>query len=187
MESPGRIRLPELSIFRKYSLALRQEFSQAEDVLAALRETYAEVEESTGVISEPLQARSAVVRRPGPAEIIEAEPEAKPPAPPEQRGKTFRLDSLPEQEPEPAAAPAAPGPPPPPVPARRIFEDDDPRSYLKRLAASRPVEFPDDESAEAGSTTGSVEDEEDGPRATSPTDEESFWNRAKRRPKKDDQ
>lgn len=48
-EESAQIRLPELAIFKRYSLALRQEFADLEEFVAVLEKSYAQAVERMGV------------------------------------------------------------------------------------------------------------------------------------------
>lgn len=65
--SSRKIRLPELPIFRKYSLALRQEFARPEELLLALEETRRQVEEARGQMPPAEDADLISVRSPSAA------------------------------------------------------------------------------------------------------------------------
>lgn len=65
--SSRKVRLPELPIFRKFSLALRQEFARAEDVLAALDESRRQIrgltEEGGARLNPSLRSRPGREKR----------------------------------------------------------------------------------------------------------------------------
>lgn len=199
-DKDGKIRLPELAIFRRYSLALRQEFSQPADILAALRDTYAQLEELAGPLAKQLEAREKAPVKPEPqvASPKRVRATTRQPPPLEQGGFSEPQEEV-VASPSHGSASLLDG----------GADENDPKSYLKRLAARPPSEdFLDDlvghkavpppapreavprdpalwepTPAPAKANFEAWEGAPEAGKPTSEEDEERFWNRAKRRPR----
>lgn len=70
---PEQVRLPELPIFKKYSLALREEYARASDVLAMLERTSSRIKEMVEKAEDKRRKEDEVVR----ALQVEAEAEVE--------------------------------------------------------------------------------------------------------------
>ena len=81
-----RVRLPGLPIFRKYSLALRQEFARPDELIGLLQESINQVEAALGAEPE--------VEPPRPIETAKTRPAA--PAPPQAFDDDVDDDEAPE-------------------------------------------------------------------------------------------
>lgn len=82
----GDIRLPELAVFKRYSLALRQERAAAEEILGMLERSVAQVEgaiadEDMGSQKPSAKKPVAKKRKPGvsqPRSVVRVSPRGKP-------------------------------------------------------------------------------------------------------------
>lgn len=114
---PQQVRLPELPIFKKYSLALRDEYARASDVLALLERTSARIQQMVDKAEEALRrqeeaelAAAAAVAEEIQVEepVLEAVAEPEDEAEPEEEDATpFWEMDLPEEDPPTTTAPKA--------------------------------------------------------------------------------